>query len=94
MSQFLKEMIIRRLKALTEGELLKYAHQYGFSISESEASQIVQYIKHNPIDPFHASGRLVLLKELSHITDIKTAQQAQQLFNKMIQTYGLDHLFE
>lgn len=94
MSHFLKEIIIKRLKSLSEQELVKYASDYGFSISTEEARQITQYVKNNDIDPFQSSGRMALLKELTKITDIETARKAQRLFNEIIKTYGLEHLFK
>lgn len=94
MSQFLKDMIMRKLKELSEAELLHYAKQYGFSITQDEVRQIIHYLRHHPVDPFHAAGRLELLKALSQITNLETAKQAQALFTKMIQAYGLEHLFD
>lgn len=94
MSHFLKDLILKRLKGLTEYELVKYAEDYGFSISQVEAKKIIHYIKNNDIDPFQSSGRMELLKELTKITDMQTAKKAQRLFNEMIKTYGLEHLFK
>ncbi|WP_368855436.1 DUF2624 family protein [Virgibacillus salexigens] len=51
-------------------------------------------MKQNNVDPFSANGRAKMLRELAKITDIQTAKKAQKLFNELIQSYGLSHLFE
>lgn len=94
MSIFIKEMIRAKLRQLTPGELLKYSRQYGFSITEQQAGQIVGYLRqHNP-DPFSSASRAKMFQALETITNSETAHQTQQLFEKMIASYGMQHLFE
>jgi len=93
MSVFIKGLLTQKIKQLTPEELLYYAKQYGFSITESEAHSITAYVKSHPLDPFNSNDRMKMLQELTHITNADTAKKAQRLFNELIQSYGLGHLF-
>jgi|SRR5690625_4954681 len=93
MSQFLKSLIVRKLKGLTYEELQYYSDEYGFSLSERELSDIINYLRNHFIDPFHANGRMQMVQELTRITNAQTAQKAQRLFNELIKSYGVEHLF-
>ncbi|WP_174613828.1 DUF2624 domain-containing protein [Virgibacillus ihumii] len=93
MTNFIKELIMNKLKQLSAKELLHYSKQYGFSISYNQAKQIESYLKQNKVDPFSETGRKKLYKDLTQITDQSTAQKAQRLFEKMIQEHGLEYLF-
>jgi len=94
MSIFIKEFVSKKLKGITTEELLHYGELYGFSITQKEAEQIVDYLKTNSVDPFRADGRRKMLKELARITDVKTAKKAQKLFQELIKSYGLEYLLE
>lgn len=89
----LKDLIIRKLKNLSYDEILYYSQQYGFSLSEREALDIKNYLQTHGVNPFHEDGRLEMFQELAHITNVQTAKKAQQLFNEMIKSYGVEHLF-
>lgn len=93
MSIFIKGLISQKIKQLTPEELLHYAKQYGFSITDSEAQSIASYVKSHPLDPFNSNDRMKMLQELTRITNADTAKKAQRLFNELIQSYGLGHLF-
>lgn len=93
MSNFIKELIRKKLKQLSSEELLHYGKQYGFSLNRSEAQDIAAYIKESSIDPFHAADREKMFKELARITNLDTAKKARLLFNELIKSYGVDYLF-
>lgn len=93
MSLFIKEFAKKRLQQLTDKDLLQYSQQYGFSLTEPQARNIVTYLKNNDFDPFEESERLKMLQELTHITDQDTADKADKLFHELISSYGLAHLF-
>ncbi|GAA0602302.1 hypothetical protein GCM10009001_19040 [Virgibacillus siamensis] len=93
MTNFIKELVMNKLKQLSADELLHYSNQYGFSISLNQAKQIETYLKQNTVDPFSKTGQKQLYKDLTQITDQRTAQKAQRLFEKMIQEHGLEYLF-
>ncbi|HIS28652.1 MAG TPA: DUF2624 domain-containing protein [Candidatus Avamphibacillus intestinigallinarum] len=94
MSEFLKQMIIKKLKQLTKDELLELANRYQFAITLDEAQCIIQYIQTNSIDPFSSHGRHKLILELTRITNEETAFYANELFIQMIKRYHLTHLFK
>ncbi|WP_067730448.1 DUF2624 domain-containing protein [Oceanobacillus damuensis] len=94
MSIFIKEMVKAKLKNLTAGELLQYSRQYGFDITEKQAREITAYLHQNSPDPFDADTRKRMFQQLALITDRETAIQTQELFDEIIHSYGLDHLFK
>lgn len=93
MSIFIKEVVKRKLKQISVADLLKYGDQHGFSLTETEAEKIVTYVKTNNIDPFNESDRSRMFQKLTEITDENTANKAQDLFDEIIRSYGLEHLF-
>lgn len=93
MSKFIKDMVTQKLKQLSPDELLHYSQQYDFRVSENQAKQITAYLHSHSIDPFNANDRTKLFSELEHITDRDTAQKADKLFQEIIKSYGLGHLF-
>ncbi|MGJ9456984.1 DUF2624 domain-containing protein [Oceanobacillus sp. CF4.6] len=94
MSMFIKEMVKNKLKNIRTEELLHYSKQYGFKISEKQARLITEYLRKNSPDPFDAASRDVMFVQLAVITDKETAKQAQKLFDEIIRSYGLQHLFD
>ena len=94
MSIFLKQMINNKIKQLHKGELMQYAGQYGFQLTDREAEQILNYLQQNNLDLFSKNEIEKLHKELAVITNDKTANNAKTLFEQIIKTYGLEHLFE
>ncbi len=92
-SNFIKGLIKQKINNLSASELISYAEQYGFSISASEADSIISYIKNRQPDPFSAEARMEMVRELTRITDAQTAKKALGLFNQLVQSYGLGHLF-
>ncbi|GIO23119.1 DUF2624 domain-containing protein [Oceanobacillus sp. J11TS1] len=93
MSIFLKEIIKNKLRNLTADEILHYSSQYGFSITNTQANQIVSYVRRSSPNPFDQADRNRFMNELEKITDRKTALAAQQLMDEVIKSYGLEHLF-
>ena len=93
MSKIMKEMITKKLKQTTPEELLHYSKQYGFSLSNTEAKQITDYLKTHPFDPFEESERIIFFRELTKITNITTTKKAQKLFGEIITSYGIKSLF-
>lgn len=93
MSIFIKELVKRKLNHVTVAEILQYGEQYGFSLTETEAEKIVTYMRTNHVDPFNKNDRIKMFQALTEITDINTANKAQQLFDEIIRSYGLEHLF-
>ena len=93
MSIFIKSLVQNKLKQLSYLDLINYGEQYGFSLTQKEAQNIIIYLKSNQIDPFDENDRIKMFDELAQITDLNTARKAQQLFYEIISSYGLEHLF-
>ncbi|GAA0443212.1 hypothetical protein GCM10008983_20500 [Lentibacillus halophilus] len=94
MSTFIRQVVRNKLKRLTTDEILQYAHNYHFSVTRNQAEAITDYLQEHTVDPFSPHSREKMLQELARITDQHTADKAQKLFEKMIQSYGLEHLFQ
>lgn len=92
MSQFLMELIKRRIKLITVEEVLSYSKQYDFSISRPEAIAIVNYLKTTPIESLQSKKSLI--SNLEKLTTVSTAKKAEKLLNQFIKTYGLNYLFK
>lgn len=89
----IKELINTKIKTLTVHELMKYANEYGFSLSRDQAEEIIKYYRTHDIDPFDSEERMNFFKQLAYITDQDTARKAHRLFIEMIRRYNLEHLF-
>ncbi|WP_339228139.1 DUF2624 family protein [Oceanobacillus sp. FSL K6-2867] len=94
MSIFIKEMIKNKLKNIKTDELLHYSQQYGFRLTEAQAQQIALYLRNNTLDPFNRKARQQMFSHLAAITDDQTASKAEQLLYSLVQSYGLEHLFQ
>jgi len=94
MSFFIRELIKSKLNEITLNDLIHYSKQYGFSITETEAKQILLYIRNNELDPFDQNNLEKMFQDLAQITNRETAIKAQKLFNEIISSYGLGHLFD
>lgn len=93
MSSFLKEMINHKIKLLTKEELLHYAKQYGLNLSANEAEEILNYVHNNKLDVFSKKEIMKFHQKISEITNLETANKAKRLFEEVITSYGLEHLF-
>ncbi|WP_042145953.1 DUF2624 domain-containing protein [Paucisalibacillus sp. EB02] len=93
MSIFIKQMIINKMRQITPEEILDYSQKYGFVISMEQAIEISNYVRKKKINPFDRREREKMLKDLTEITDQKTAIKANKLFYELIKSYGLEHLF-
>ncbi|WP_112181331.1 DUF2624 family protein [Paraliobacillus zengyii] len=93
MQPFIKQMIEKKLKNISKKELLSYAKQYRINLTDIQADKIVKFLHNNDLNPLDKSDRVIMLKKLAQITDLETAQQAQQLFNQITKQYGVDSWF-
>lgn len=94
MSFFIKDLIIKRLSKITIEDVLYYGKQYGFTVTEQEARDIVDYVRKHTIDPFNSKDRKKAFNHLAQITSQDTAIKAESLFVQLIKSYGLDSLFD
>ncbi|GGM31416.1 hypothetical protein GCM10011351_16940 [Paraliobacillus quinghaiensis] len=93
MQPFVQQMIEKKIKNLSSSELLNYAQQYQINLTRTQANEIVTFLRSTDLNPLEQADRVKLLKKLAQITDLKTAQQAQQLFNQIIKQYGVESWF-
>ena len=93
MQPFVLQMIEKKIKNLSSSELLNYAKQYEITLTRAQANEIVKFLHSTDLNPLEQADRVKLLKKLAQITDLKTAQQAQQLFNQITKQYGVESWF-
>ncbi|MBB6454295.1 two-component SAPR family response regulator [Salirhabdus euzebyi] len=93
MKKLIRQMVQQKFHTITSKELIKYGQQYDFTLTEEQATKIINYVKKKDLDPFKESDRFKLLKKISHVTDEKTAKKAYKLFNDMIKQYGVKDMF-
>ncbi|WP_010097015.1 DUF2624 domain-containing protein [Ornithinibacillus scapharcae] len=94
MSLFIKQIILNKMRQITPEDVYSNANQYGFTITKNQAVEISNYVRKNRVNPFNKRDREKMLYDLSQITDQETAMKANQLFNELIKSYGLEHLLE
>lgn len=94
MSNFIKGIIMKKLQLVSYEDLLFYGNEYGIPLDENEAKAMSHYIKNNQIDPFSEKDRMKTFHELAQVTNKATANKTEKLFNELIKSYGLEHLFE
>jgi len=94
MSTFIKGIVIQKLKQISYEDLLFYGNEYGIQLEENEAKAMANYIKNNRIDPFNEKDRMKTFHELAQVANEETAIKTESLFNELIKSYGLEHLFE
>ncbi|HLS34908.1 MAG TPA: DUF2624 family protein [Bacillota bacterium] len=94
MTYIIQQLVKNKLNTLTTDELLRYAHEYQFSLTKLEAEQILFVIQTENLDPFQASHRRRFFQKLEEITDLQTAKNAENLLYRLVEKYGLSHLLE
>src|SRR5690625_5575564 len=67
MSSMIKRLVYHKLKNLTTSEIMGYAKEYDFSITQMEAEQIIYYFKNTNFDPFNKRDRRVFFQRLGVI---------------------------
>lgn len=74
-----QSIINHKINTITSEELMKYAKQFGISISLKEARQIADHLRGRHVDIFKESERAKLLKEIEKLTSVETAKAVSQL---------------
>jgi len=74
-----QSIVNHKINTITTEELLKYAKQFGVTISVNEAKQISSYLRGRQVDIFNKSERAKLLKEIERLTSPATAKAVSQL---------------
>ncbi len=94
MSFFIKQLVTHRIRRITVEEILEYANEYGFSIKQSQAEQIQHVLQTTNFNPLSMAEHKRLFQKLQQITDVETAQQAEQLLNHLLQQNGFDQYLQ
>ena len=87
----LRQLIKARLYNSTPDEVVKYSQSYGIPIAKNEASQLLQFVKKEKIDPFSEKDRLKAFRYIEKNIGRKEAEKADQLLNTLAKKYNLDH---
>ncbi|PAD39211.1 DUF2624 domain-containing protein [Terribacillus sp. 7520-G] len=89
MNFIVHKLVLNKLKNLTVDEILEQSRAYQVPLTPSQASQIVQFLRQNRLDPFKENDRLQMLKALAQITDTQTAQKTHQIFLQLAKEHGI-----
>lgn len=80
-----ENIINHKMNTITSEELLKYANQYGISLSKHHATKIANYLRGKKINIFDDGERSKLMREIARIAGINTAKEVNRLFLSFIQ---------
>lgn len=69
-----------KVNMITCGELLKYAKQFNFSVTQNEADKIADYLQGKNFDIFDDQTRSQIIREVAKISGPKTAKELNKLF--------------
>ncbi|AIF66816.1 DUF2624 domain-containing protein [Terribacillus saccharophilus] len=89
MNFIVHKLVLNKLRNLTVDEILEHSQEYQVPLSPVQASQIVQFLRQNRLDPFKEDDRLQMLKALAQITDTQTAQKTHQIFLQLAKEHGI-----
>lgn len=93
LKNMIKQVVKQKLKNLSAQELLAYANEYNVDLTMSQAQAIVTYLKSTDLNPLDEQDRMKALKKLAQITDPKTAQKVNRIFQEILKENGLSHWF-
>ncbi|MFP7493615.1 DUF2624 family protein [Terribacillus saccharophilus] len=89
MNFIVHKLVLNKLRNLTVEEIMEQSQAYQVHLTPQQASQIVQFLRQNKLDPFKESDRLQMLKALAQITDTQTAQKTHQIFLQLAKEHGI-----
>lgn len=78
----IQKIVLQRLNQITASDLLRYAKQYGVSLTSHQAAEVAKLMNGKNINIFNDSERHRLLKQVEAITSKQTAQTVNNLFNQ------------
>lgn len=93
MQPFIQQMIEKKLKSISKQELLHYASQYQIVLTDEQASNIVNFLRHSKLNPLLENDRMEMVRKLAQLTDFNTAKQVQGLFQQLVKQYGVEEWF-
>lgn len=78
----IQKIVLQRLNQITANDLLRYAKQYGVSLTSNQAAEVAKLMNGKNINIFNDAERDRLLKQVEAITSKQTAQTVNDLFNQ------------
>lgn len=79
---FNSKIVLQRLNQITANDLLRYAKQYGVSLTSNQAVEVAKLMNGKNVNIFNDAERNRLLKQVEAITSKQTAQTVNDLFNQ------------
>jgi two-component SAPR family response regulator len=89
MNFIVHKLVLNKLRNLTVEEIMEQSQAYQVQLTQQQASQIVQFLRQNKLDPFKEADRMQMLKALAQITDAETAQKTHQIFLQLAKEHGI-----
>ncbi|QXE00445.1 Protein of unknown function [Terribacillus aidingensis] len=89
MNFIVHKLVLNKLRNLTVEEIMEQSQAYQVQLTQLQASQIVQFLRQNKLDPFKEADRMQMLKALAQITDAETAQKTHQIFLQLAKEHGI-----
>ncbi|MCY7617355.1 MULTISPECIES: DUF2624 domain-containing protein [Bacillus] len=78
----IQKIVLQRLNQITANDLLRYAKQYGVSLTSNQAVEVAKLMNGKNVNIFNDAERNRLLKQVEAITSKQTAQTVNDLFNQ------------
>lgn len=78
----IQKIVLQRLNQITANDLLRYAKQYGVSLTSTQAAEVAKLMNGKNVNIFNDAERNRLLKQVEAITSKQTAQTVNDLFNQ------------
>ncbi len=78
----IQKIVLQRLNQMTANDLLRYAKQYGVSLTPNQAVEVAKLMNGKNVNIFNDAERNRLLKQVEAITSKQIAQTVNDLFNQ------------
>ncbi|WP_077308628.1 DUF2624 family protein [Terribacillus halophilus] len=89
MNFIVHKLVLNKLRNLSVEEIMEQSQAYQVQLTQLQASQIVQFLRQNKLDPFKEADRMQMLKALAQITDRETAKKTHQIFLQLAKEHGI-----
>lgn len=89
----ISQVVKQKIQNLSVHDLLEQSRQFNVPLTKAQATEIVYFLKSSNLNPLDEKDRMKALKKLAQITDPKTAQKVNKIFQEMIKENGLSHWF-
>jgi hypothetical protein len=80
----IQHLVNKKLNNMTGPDLLKLSKEYNISITVEQAQQVSVLIKGQNINIYNDAERLALIQKIAKVTSPVTAQQVNNLLQKLL----------